>query len=89
MGYTDKKKTQDKAGFTARGMLFKKKKRCPFEDGALRIDYKDAKLLQKFISERGKIMPSRISMVSAPKQRKLAIAIKRARHLALLPYVAD
>ena len=53
------------------------------------IDYKDVKTLQKFISERGKIIPARISAVSAPKQRKLAQAIKRARALALLPFVGN
>ena len=66
-----------------------KKKICPFESGAMKIDYKDPRTLQKFTSERGKIMPSRISMVCAKKQRALAIAIKRARFLALLPYVVD
>ncbi len=65
-----------------------KKKRCPFESGAMKIDYKDPRTLQKFTSERGKIMPCRISMVSARKQRALAVAIKRARYLALLPYVS-
>ena len=53
---------------------------------APRIDYKDVKLLQRYISERGKIVPSRITAVSAKKQRELARAIKRARFLALLPY---
>ncbi len=66
-----------------------KKKKCPFESGAMKIDYKDPRTLQKFISERGKIMPCRISMVSSRKQRALALAIKRARYLALLPYVAE
>jgi small subunit ribosomal protein S18 len=66
-----------------------KRKTCPFESGTLKIDYKDPRTLQKFTSERGKIMPCRISMVSAKRQRELAIAIKRARYLALLPYVAD
>ncbi|MDR1560858.1 MAG: 30S ribosomal protein S18 [Holosporaceae bacterium] len=65
-----------------------KKKVCPFESGALKIDYKDPRTLQKFISERGKIMPCRVSMVSAKNQRALALAVKRARYLALLPYVA-
>ena len=50
------------------------------------IDYKDVKLLQRFISERGKIVPSRITAVSAKKQRELARAIKRSRFLSLLPY---
>jgi small subunit ribosomal protein S18 len=52
-----------------------------------KIDYKDVKLLQRYVSERGKIVPSRITAVSAKKQRELAQAIKRARFLGLLPYV--
>jgi len=55
-------------------------------DNAPAIDYKDTRLLQRYISERGKIVPSRITAVSAKKQRELARAIKRARFLALLPY---
>ncbi|MBO6055595.1 MAG: 30S ribosomal protein S18 [Alphaproteobacteria bacterium] len=66
-----------------------KRKKCPFESGVMKIDYKDPRTLQKFISERGKIMPCRISMVSSRKQRALALAVKRARYLALLPYVSD
>ena len=54
---------------------------------APKIDYKDVKLLQRYVSERGKIVPSRTTAVSAKKQRELAKAIKRARFLALLPYV--
>lgn len=65
-------------------------KSCPFSGkDAPKIDYKDIKLLQRFISERGKMLPSRITFVCAKKQRELAKAIKRARFLALLPYVAD
>jgi len=68
--------------------FFRRRKSCPFSGpNAPTIDYKDIKLLQRFISERGKIVPSRITAVSASKQRKLAQAIKRARYLALLPYV--
>lgn len=68
--------------------FFRRRKSCPFSGpNAPAIDYKDIKLLQRFISERGKIVPSRITAVSAAKQRKLAQAIKRARYLALLPYV--
>ena len=52
-----------------------------------KIDYKDVRLLQRYISERGKIVPSRITAVSQKKQRELAKAIKRARFLGLLPYV--
>jgi small subunit ribosomal protein S18 len=68
--------------------FFRRRKSCPFSGpNAPKIDYKDTKLLQRFISERGKIVPSRITAVSAKKQRELAQAIKRARFLALLPYV--
>ncbi|MFY9246030.1 30S ribosomal protein S18 [Roseicyclus sp.] len=67
--------------------FFRRRKSDPFEgEGAPSIDYKDVRLLQRYISERGKIVPSRITAVSAKNQRKLAQAIKRARFLALLPY---
>lgn len=73
---------------TQRRPFFRRRKTCPFSgDGAPKIDYKDVKLLQRFVSERGKIMPSRITAVSAKKQRELATAIKRARNLALLPFI--
>ena len=66
----------------------RRRKTCPFTGAnAPQIDYKDVKLLQRFISERGKIVPSRITAVSVKKQRELAQAIKRARTLALLPYI--
>ena len=72
----------------ARRPFFRRRKTCPFTgEGAPTIDYKDVKLLQRFVSERGKIMPSRITAVSAKKQRELAKAIKRARNIALLPFV--
>ncbi len=68
--------------------FFRRRKSCPFSGKeAPRIDYKDVKLLQGFVSERGKIVPSRITSVSAKKQRELSAAIKRARHLGLLPYL--
>ncbi len=68
--------------------FFRRRKTCPFSGpNAPAIDYKDVKLMQRFVSERGKIVPSRITAVSAKKQRELAKAIKRARYLALLPYV--
>jgi len=71
----------------ARKPFFRRKKSCPFSGAnAPTIDYKDVKLLQRFISERGKIVPSRITAVSGKKQRELSRAIKRARFLALLPY---
>ena len=65
----------------------KKRKSCPFSGSKSKIDYKDIKTLTKFVSERGKIIPSRISAVSAKKQRELSKAIKRARYIALMPYV--
>ena len=68
--------------------FFRRRKTCPFTGpNAPKIDYKDVKMLQRFVSERGKIVPSRITAVSAKKQRRLAQAIKRARFLALLPYL--
>ena len=67
--------------------FFRRRKSCPFSGPhAQKIDYKDLRLLQRFVSERGKMVPSRITAVSTKKQRALAQAIKRARFLALLPY---
>jgi small subunit ribosomal protein S18 len=67
--------------------FFRRRKTCPFTGpNAPKIDYKDVKLLQRYISERGKMVPSRITAVSTKKQRALAQAIKRARFLGLLPY---
>jgi small subunit ribosomal protein S18 len=75
------------AGGGGRRPFFRRRKSCPFSGPhAPKIDYKDVKLLQRFISERGKIVPSRITAVSTKKQRELAQAIKRARFLGLLPY---
>lgn len=68
----------------------KAKKICRFTQNNIKyIDYKDVKLLQKFISEQGKIIPKRITGTSSKYQRQLSLAIKRARHMALLPYVSD
>ena len=67
--------------------FFRRRKSCPFSaKDAPRIDYKDVRLLQGFVSERGKIVPSRITGTKAKYQRQLGTAIKRARFLALLPY---
>ena len=75
-------------GGGGRRPFFRRRKSCPFSaPNAPKIDYKDIKLLQRFLSERGKIVPSRITAVSTKKQRELAQAIKRARYLALLPYL--
>ncbi|MCW5695367.1 MAG: 30S ribosomal protein S18 [Bauldia sp.] len=68
--------------------FFRRRKSDPLSgSNAPKIDYKDVRLLQRYISERGKIVPSRITAVSAKKQRELARAIKRARFLGLLPYL--
>ncbi|MBI1778792.1 MAG: 30S ribosomal protein S18 [Proteobacteria bacterium] len=75
-------------GGGGRRPFFRRRKSCPFSGpNAPKIDYKDVKLMQRFISERGKIVPSRITAVSAKKQRELTRAIKRARYLSLLPYL--
>jgi small subunit ribosomal protein S18 len=72
----------------ARRPFFRRRKSCPFSGpNAPKIDYKDIKLLQRFVSERGKIVPSRITAVSTKRQRELSQAIKRARFLGLLPYM--
>ena len=75
-------------GGAKRPSFFRRRKSCPFAGpNAPKIDYKDVKLLSRFTSERGKIVPSRITAVSAKKQRELAKAIKKARFLALMPYL--
>ena len=75
-------------GAGGRRPFCRRRKSCPFSGAnAPKIDYKDVKRLQRFVSERGKIVPSRITAVSAKEQRELAQAIKRARFLGLLPYV--
>ena len=80
----------DIAQLPTRRPFFRRRKTCPFTgEGAPAIDYKDTKLLSRYVSERGKIMPSRITAVSNKKQRELSKAIKRARNLALMPYVAQ
>jgi len=72
------------------GHFFGRRKTCPFSSkGSPKIDYKDVRLLGHFVSERGKMVPSRITSVSNKMQRELKKAVKRARFLALLPYVND
>lgn len=80
--------------FSSEGMglepRLRKRKHCPFTAaGIAHVDYKDVEMLKKFITERGKILPRRITGVSAHYQRELAAAIKRARFMALLPFVAE
>lgn len=80
-------KARDKRGKTIGGALFRRKKFCRFTaEGVKEIDYKDVDLLKDFITEQGKIIPSRITGTRAHYQRQLSTAIKRARFLALLPY---
>ncbi|MBS4012549.1 MAG: 30S ribosomal protein S18 [Bacteroidetes bacterium] len=68
----------------------KKKKYCRFKKSGIKyIDYKDANFLLKFVNEQGKILPRRLTGTSVKYQRKVSKAIKRARHLAILPFVAD
>ena len=68
----------------------KKKKYCRFTKSGIKyIDYKDAEFLKKFLNEQGKILPRRITGTSLKYQRKVAQAVKSARHLSLLPYVTD
>ena len=78
----------DVATIPAKRPFHRRRKTCPFSGAAApKIDYKDSRLLGRYISERGKIVPSRITAVSAKKQRELARAITRSRFLGLLPYV--
>jgi small subunit ribosomal protein S18 len=73
-----------------RKVFYRRRKVCKFTaEGIEYIDYKDVKLLQSYILERAKILPRRISGTSARHQRMLSKAIKRARHLALIPYTSD
>ncbi len=72
------------------GFKSRKRKQCPFTTAGIKeIDYKDIDTLYKFITDRGKILPRRITGVSAHHQRLLSAAIKRARHMALLPFVGE
>ena len=77
----------DKRG--GKGKVFFKKKVCRFCIQKLKIDYKDSDTLRRFITERGKILPRRITGTCAKHQRALALSIKQARSIALLPYVAE
>ena len=78
-----------KISLVNQGMFVRKRRACPLKDvPEEEINYKNLKLLNKYITERGKIIPSRISGVCAKKQRKLSQAIKRARNLALLSFIA-
>ncbi|MDR3285168.1 MAG: 30S ribosomal protein S18 [Holosporales bacterium] len=85
----DARNATDRANTLRKQQIFKGRG-CPFSGKkALQINYKDVAVLSKFLSERGKIIPSRVTSVCFKKQRELAKAIKRARFLALIPYVND
>jgi small subunit ribosomal protein S18 len=80
----------DIAQLPTRRPFHRRRKTCPFSGpNAPKIDYKDVRLLQRYVSERGKIVPSRITAVSAKKQRELARAIKRARFIGIMPYAVQ
>lgn len=90
VGDTGRKSSGPRVPKGPRGMAFRRKKKCRFcVDKVTDIDYKDIGLLRKMITERGKILPSRITGTCARHQRRLTTAIKRARFVALLPYVAE
>ena len=68
----------------------KKKKYCRFKKAGIKyVDYKDAEFLKKFLNEQGKLLPRRLTATSQKYQKKVATAVKRARHLAMLPFVTD
>jgi small subunit ribosomal protein S18 len=88
MSAYQKSDSTDGAATATKRPFFRRKKSCPFTgEHAPAIDWKDTRTLSKYISERGKIMPSRITSVSQKKQRELSQAIKRARYMALMPYL--
>jgi len=86
----DSKNKKDIKFLTSPKLGMMKKKYCRFKKSGIKyIDYKDPDFLLKFINEQGKLLPRRLTGNSLKYQRKVAVAVKRARHLALLPYVAD
>ena len=83
------KTDRDGAPMRRRGGMHRRKKVCVFCGKDNTIDYKDVNKLKRYISERGKILPRRITGKCAKHQRALTVAIKRARHIAIMPYVQD
>ena len=83
------KAARPEGGFKRRNPGRRRKKVCVFCGKDNVIDYKDTAKLKKYVSERGKILPRRITGTCAKHQRALTVAIKRARHVALMPYVAE
>lgn len=86
-GASDGREGEDKGA--RRGKKFFRKKVCRFCANKAKIDYKDSDGLKRFMTERGKILPRRITGTCAKHQREVALAIKRARAICLLPFVAD
>ncbi len=82
-------KNNDRAEHPRRGGIRRRRKVCVFCGKDIVIDYKDALKLKKYISERGKILPRRVTGTCAKHQRAITVAVKRARHIALLPYVVE
>ncbi|MCL2067194.1 MAG: 30S ribosomal protein S18 [Treponema sp.] len=85
----DGRDVEDRGRMGKGSKVFFKKKVCKFCTQKMKIDYKEADTLRRFITERGKILPRRITGTCAKHQRALALAIKQARTIALLPYVAE
>lgn len=89
-GGQDRGDRGDKGGSKPFGNRRRNRKRCYFSDNKVTyIDFKDFEMLKKFISDRGKILPRRVTGTKAYYQKHLAVAIKRARFMALLPFVKD
>lgn len=87
---TERPQNNRQGGIPQLKVFNRPRRTCPFSGPkALKIDYKDVRLLSRFVTERGRIMPRRITFVSLKAQRQLSTAIKRARFLALMPYVAE
>lgn len=86
---TSGREDETRGGRNGKGKSFFHKKVCRFCANKAKIDYKDADGLRRFTTERGKILPRRITGTCAKHQKELAVAIKRARAICLLPYVAD
>lgn len=85
----DRDDQEGKEGYGGRGMRGQRRGRRFTDLKLYEIDYRNERLLRKFVSERGKLLPRRTTGISALFQRRLTTAVKRARHLALLPYVAE
>lgn len=89
------KKDEKKGAFNplqpqAKQQVIRRKKADPFKIRGIKyIDFKDARMLSRYVNEQGKILPARITGVSSKMQRELTLAIKRARHLGLMPFVSD